>query len=63
MNGGFNVALMPSINTYVTADRRFSNNSRRPSNWLYREFLIFTQVVSSGVYSPSRRLATMPSRS
>src|SRR5205823_3643509 len=41
----------------------FSNSSWRPSAWLYRRFLIFTQEVSFGVYSPSFRFATMPSRS
>jgi hypothetical protein len=43
--------------------RGFSNNSRSPSAWLYTGFLIFTQLVSSGVYRPSLRLATMPSKS
>lgn len=43
--------------------RRRPNNSCLPAICEYCGLRIFTQLVSSGVYSPSFRFATIPSRS
>ena len=42
---------------------RRSKKSSRPTAWLYCRFLIFTQVVASGVYLAFACLATIPSMS
>jgi hypothetical protein len=63
LEGLSNGGALP-LGTHAEADRtRFSNSSLLPSACEYAGFLIFTQLVSSGVYSLSFRLATIPSRS